>query len=156
MNFTQNEKLNQVTIETIVIGVDIGSETHYARTFDWRGIDLGKVYRFSNNGEGFAGFFAEVGDLGRFRSPKQIQKLAGLAIRENSSGKYHGQSGISKQGRRCLRALLFRAVLPLVATNREFAEIHNYYTSRKGNPLKKKQSLIASPSSSSGSVKKHH
>ena len=90
-----------------------------------------------------AGFFAEVGDLGRFQSPKQIQKLAGLAIRENSSGKHRGQSGISKRGRRRLRALLFRAVLPLVATNREFADIHNYYTNRKDNPLKKKQSLIA-------------
>lgn len=90
-----------------------------------------------------AGFFAEVGDLGRFQSPKQIQKLAGLAIRENSSGKHRGQSGISKRGRRRLRALLFRAVLPLVATNREFAEIHSYYTNRKENPLKKKQSLIA-------------
>ena len=90
-----------------------------------------------------AGFFAEVGDLGRFQSPKQIQKLAGLAIRENSSGKHRGQSSISKRGRRRLRALLFRAVLPLVATNREFAEIHNYYTNRKDNPMKKKQSLIA-------------
>ena len=90
-----------------------------------------------------AGFFAEVGDLGRFQSPKQIQKLAGLAIRENSSGKHRGKSGISKRGRKRLRALLFRAVLPLVSTNREFAEIHSYYTSRKDNPLKKKQSLIA-------------
>ena len=36
MNFTQNEKLNQVTTKTLVIGVDIGSETHYARAFDWR------------------------------------------------------------------------------------------------------------------------
>ena len=90
-----------------------------------------------------AGFFAEVGDLGRFQSPKQIQKLAGLAIRENSSGKHRGQSGISKRGRRRLRTLLFRAVLPLVATNREFGEIHSYYTNRKDNPLKKKQSIIA-------------
>ena len=90
-----------------------------------------------------AGFFAEVGDLGRFQSPKQIQKLAGLAIRENSSGKHRGQSGISKRGRRRLRTLLFRAVLPLVANNSEFGEIHSYYTNRKDNPLKKKQSIIA-------------
>ena len=34
-----------------------------------------------------AGFLAEVGDLGRFTSPKQIQKLAGLEPKENSSGK---------------------------------------------------------------------
>jgi transposase len=89
------------------------------------------------------GFFAEVGDLGRFQSPKQIQKLAGLAIRENSSGKHKGQTGISKRGRARLRRLLFQAVMPLVANNAEFAEIHRYYTTRSNNPLKKKQSIIA-------------
>ena len=31
MNYTQNEKIEQVTNETLVIGVDIGSQTHYAR-----------------------------------------------------------------------------------------------------------------------------
>lgn len=56
MNCTQNEKLNQVTEQTIVIGVDIASETHYARAFDWRGVELGKVFMFSNSSEGFESF----------------------------------------------------------------------------------------------------
>src|SRR5690554_6984862 len=55
-----------------------------------------------------AGFMAEVGDLSRFDHPKQIQKLAGLNIRENSSGKHKGKTTISKRGRRRLRALLFQ------------------------------------------------
>ena len=63
MNFTQNEKLNQVTTETLVIGVDIGSETHYARAFNWRGIELGKVFRFSNSGEGFGQFHTWIESL---------------------------------------------------------------------------------------------
>lgn len=33
MNFTQNEKLNQVTADTLIVGVDIGSQTHFARVF---------------------------------------------------------------------------------------------------------------------------
>ncbi|ACL19024.1 transposase IS116/IS110/IS902 family protein [Desulfitobacterium hafniense DCB-2] len=90
-----------------------------------------------------AGFLSEVGDIKRFNSPKQIQKLAGLALRESSSGKHKGQTTISKRGRARLRAILFQAVMPLVAKNAEFAEIHNYYTTRTQNPLKKKQSLIA-------------
>jgi len=90
-----------------------------------------------------AGFLSEVGDIRRFNSPKQIQKLAGLALRESSSGKHKGQTTISKRGRARLRAILFQAVMPLVAKNTEFAEIHNYYTTRIKNPLKKKQSLIA-------------
>lgn len=90
-----------------------------------------------------AGFISEVGDIRRFQSPKQIQKLAGLALKENSSGKCKGQTTISKRGRSRLRAVLFQAVMPLVSKNAEFAEIHRYYTTRAKNPLKKKQSLIA-------------
>ena len=90
-----------------------------------------------------SGFLAEVGDIRRFDSPKQIQKLAGLSLRENSSGKHKGQTTISKRGRSRLRAILFNAVIPLVAKNPEFRSIHQYYISRDKNPLKKKQSIIA-------------
>ena len=90
-----------------------------------------------------AGFLAEVGDVRRFESPKQIQKLAGLSLRENSSGKHKGQTTISKRGRSKLRSVLFNAVIPLIATNPEFQELHQHYTTRSVNPLKKKQSVIA-------------
>lgn len=36
MNYTQNEKIEQVTDATLVVGVDIGSQTHFARAFDNR------------------------------------------------------------------------------------------------------------------------
>ena len=88
------------------------------------------------------GFIAEVGDISRFTDPKQIQKLAGQAFGGDSSGKHTGQSRISKRGRKRLRCLLFEVVLALAAKNPEFREIHKYYTTRKVNPLKKKQSLV--------------
>lgn len=90
-----------------------------------------------------AGFLAEVGDLGRFESPRQIQKLAGLSLKENSSGKHKGETTISRRGRHGLRNVLFNAVIPLLATNDEFRSLHEYYTTRAVNPLKKKQSAIA-------------
>ena len=90
-----------------------------------------------------AGFLAEVGDVRRFESPRQIQKLAGLSLRENSSGKHKGQTTISKRGRSKLRAVLFNAAIPLIATNPEFKALHKYYTTRAQNPLKRKQSVIA-------------
>lgn len=89
-----------------------------------------------------AGFMAEVGDLSRFEHPRQIQKLAGLNIKENSSGKHKGKTSITKRGRKRLRALLFQAMLPLVAQNAEFRALHLHYTSRSNNALRKKQSLI--------------
>jgi hypothetical protein len=33
-------------------------------------------------------------------------------------------------------------IMPLVSKNEEFRDLHHYYTTRAGNPLKKKQSLI--------------
>jgi len=89
-----------------------------------------------------AGFIAEVGDIKRFTHPSQIQKLAGLNLIENSSGKHKGKTSISKRGRSRLRALLFRVMMPLVSKNNEFKMLHEYYTNRAENPLKKKQSLI--------------
>lgn len=90
-----------------------------------------------------AGLLAEIGDFKRFSSPKQIQKLAGLAIVENSSGKRKGRSGISRRGRKRLRKVLFLAAIALVGHNDEFRQLHQYYTTRKDNPLKKMQSLMA-------------
>ncbi|MFC5532635.1 IS110 family transposase [Cohnella yongneupensis] len=90
-----------------------------------------------------AGFLAEVGDINQYRHPKQIVKLAGLSLRENTSGKHKGQTKITKRGRKRLRALLFRVVMPLVAKNHAFKTLHEYYTKRADNPLKKMQSLIA-------------
>ncbi len=88
-------------------------------------------------------FIAEVGDIGRFDNPKQLQKLAGLAIVENSSGKHNGESHISYRGRKRLRYVLFEAALSVISRNPEFKQIYNYYITRDKNPLKKMQALIA-------------
>ncbi len=90
-----------------------------------------------------SGFLAEVGDISRFNNPKELQKLAGLALVENSSGKHKGETTISRRGRKRLRYLLFEVAMSLVGKNPEFRELHHYYTTRNQNPLKKMQSLMA-------------
>ncbi len=89
-----------------------------------------------------SGFIAEVGDIGRFDNPKQLQKLAGYAIVSNDSGKHNGKSHISYRGRKRLRYVLYEAAISLIGKNAEFREIHNYYRTRGVNPLKKMQSVI--------------
>ena len=90
-----------------------------------------------------SGFIAEVGDIRRFDNPKQLQKLAGYAIVANDSGKHNGESRISYRGRKRLRYVLYEAAISLVGKNAEFREIHEYYRTRKENPLKKMQSVVA-------------
>ncbi len=88
-------------------------------------------------------FIAEVGDIGRFDNPKQLQKLAGYAIVANDSGKHNGESRISYRGRKRLRYVLYEAAISLIGRNAEFRKIHEYYQTRKVNPLKKMQSVVA-------------
>jgi transposase len=58
MSVTQDDKIRQVADNTLVVGVDIASETHWARAFDWRGLEIGKVTSFENDAAGFAHFAA--------------------------------------------------------------------------------------------------
>ena len=88
-------------------------------------------------------FFAEVGDISKYSHPQQLVNLAGLSLREHSSGKFKGQTRITKRGRKRLRRALYLAIRPLVAHNPTFKTLHQYYTKRPDRPLKKQQSLIA-------------
>lgn len=89
------------------------------------------------------GIVAEIGDITRFTNAKSVQKLAGLALVEDSSGKHEGQTIISKRGRKRLRYHLYQAALVLIAQNGEFREVYEYYLTRDSNPLKKMQALMA-------------
>lgn len=89
------------------------------------------------------GFIVEVGDIGRFENPKQLQKLAGYAIVANDSGKHNGESRISYRGRKCLRYVLYEVAISLFGKNSEFRAIHEYYRTCQENPLKKLQFVVA-------------
>ena len=88
------------------------------------------------------GFIAEVGDIGRFTDPKQIQKLAGLEIVKKSSGKKKGQPRISKRGRRKLRRTMYESARSVMNWNPAFQDVFLYYRNRKRNPLGGMQAKI--------------
>ena len=51
---TKNDKLSFISDDMLIVGCDIGSETHYARAIDTRGRELSrKVIEFNNDIEGF-------------------------------------------------------------------------------------------------------
>ena len=51
--YTQNDKIEQVTEKTLVVGVDIGSTKQYARAFDYRGRELDHVFCFMDCRSGY-------------------------------------------------------------------------------------------------------
>jgi transposase len=102
-----------------------------------------KILEISGIGENtLSGIIAEMGDISRFDEVKEIQKLSGLGLVACSSGKHKGETKISHRGRKRLRYWLFQAAKSVVAHAEEFKKLHEYYTTRSENPLKKMQSLI--------------
>ena len=88
-----------------------------------------------------SGILSEMGDIDRFDTAKEIQKLSGLSLVACSSGKHKGQTKISHRGRKRLRYWLFQGAMSVVSHNESFRQIHEYYMTRTENPLKKMQSL---------------
>ena len=48
MKNTQNDKKMQIHSRILVVGIDIGKDTHYARAFDFRGIEVGRLLKFKS------------------------------------------------------------------------------------------------------------
>ena len=50
----KNDKLSFITDDMLIVGCDVGSETHYIRAIDVRGRELSRgAFEFSNTAEGF-------------------------------------------------------------------------------------------------------
>ena len=83
-----------------------------------------------------SGLIAEAGDKRRFDDPKQLQKLAEYANVANNSGKRKGQRWISYREQKYLRYVLYEMGLSLFGKNAEFKKLHEYYRTRKENPVR--------------------
>lgn len=105
--------------------------------------EVQKLLRIKGIGKTTAsGIVAELGDIQKYQTSKQMIKMAGLALTENSSGQKKGRMSISKRGRRDLRKILYQAVVGMIRTNDAFRELYNYYRYRAKNQLNGKQAII--------------
>jgi len=69
----QNSKIAFITDDMMVIGVDVGSENHYARAFTNRKIELSsKPFKFANSKNGFAAFKTWAAELAKRNGMKFI------------------------------------------------------------------------------------
>ncbi|MCY9663361.1 transposase [Paenibacillus chondroitinus] len=59
----QNQLIENITVNHIVVGVDIAQETHVARAVNFRGVTLGNLLVFSNDEDGFKSLDRWIGDL---------------------------------------------------------------------------------------------
>lgn len=71
--FGKNEKLSFVSDDMLIVGCDVGSDTHYVRAIDTRGRELSKsAFPFSNTLEGFQGLMDWATKLAASNDKEQI------------------------------------------------------------------------------------
>lgn len=71
--FDKNRKLSFISDDMLILGCDVGSETHYARAIDTRGRELSKTaFSFSNTLEGFESLLDHATKIAATNSKKQI------------------------------------------------------------------------------------
>ena len=56
----QNEKIQRITQTTIIVGIDVAKEIHWARITDYRGIELIKPFKVYNSIDGFENLVSRV------------------------------------------------------------------------------------------------
>lgn len=87
-----------------------------------------------------ATIIGEIAQFDKYSNSRQLEKLAGLNLCENSSGKRKGSHRISRRGRPKLRTALFFATLNAIRSEPMFKE---YYQSCRERGMVKMKALIA-------------
>lgn len=82
MKTTQNEKIKAITVKTIIVGIDIAKEYHWARITDSRGIELRKSIKVNNSMSGFENLLEIVEKV------KQKYEAENVVIGMEPSGHY--------------------------------------------------------------------
>ncbi len=72
MQQKQNQRIQQITDSTIIVGADIAKQTHVARAIDFRGIELGKECVFSNDDEGLTKLVRWMKELQRLHGKTDV------------------------------------------------------------------------------------
>ena len=55
-----NQRLEEITATTLIMGVDIAKEVHWARFVDYRGVEVAKAVSFKNDRQGFESIIARI------------------------------------------------------------------------------------------------
>jgi transposase len=85
-------------------------------------------------------FLAEVGDVSRFGNYKKLIAYAGLDPTVHQSGKFEGQSRISKRGNRHLRRVLWLMAAKVARYNQTFRE---YFLRKRAEGISYKKAILA-------------
>jgi len=55
-----NQRLEEITIGTLIVGVDVAKSVQWARFVDYRGVEIGKAVSFKNDRQGFETIISKI------------------------------------------------------------------------------------------------
>ena len=58
-----NQRIEEITAGTLIVGVDVSKSLQWARFVDYRGVEIGKALSFQNNRVGFEGIVTRIGEI---------------------------------------------------------------------------------------------
>ena len=90
-----------------------------------------------------ARFFAEAGPFTDYESWRQVLRMGGLNLCERKSGKYVGQTKISRAGRPAMRVVLNQIALPLVRRGHLFGDYYHHKKDVQKMPGKKAMTAVS-------------
>ena len=96
--------------------------------------------------DGLLALYREVEGMKSPQRPKAKQLIevasSSIGITEGKKMAQREIAALLSRYRQKLRALLFRVMMPMIRHNEAFKKLHEYYTTRTHNPLRKKQSIV--------------
>ena len=58
-----SQRIEEITIGTLIVGVDVAKEDHWARFVDYRGVEHGKAVSFKNSRQGYEKIVAKIHEI---------------------------------------------------------------------------------------------
>jgi transposase len=60
-----SQRIDEITAGTLIVGVDVAKELHWARFVDYRGVEIGKVVSFGNDRKGYESIVAKIQEISK-------------------------------------------------------------------------------------------
>ena len=67
MNNRTNQRLEEITAGTLIVGVDVAKTVQWARFVDYRGVEIGKALSFQNSRKGFENIVARIREISNMK-----------------------------------------------------------------------------------------
>jgi len=65
-----NQRIEEITTGTLIVGVDVAKSIQWARFVDYRGVEIGKAISFRNDRQGFESIVAKFKEICKLKTLK--------------------------------------------------------------------------------------